>query len=166
MNLGAVVLPLLNPMVPAPPSWLVIPRAVRFGETDPAGVVHFHHLLRWCHEAYEESLSTFGVPAEDVFSSPRAALPIIHCQAQYYRPMRHGDSLLIHLGCQMVDLTGFEVHYGFHCNQQMVATGLTRHLCIHPSTRKRQVLPAAIKRWLDAAILHQGGPPIGAIPQT
>ncbi|KKZ12242.1 MAG: hypothetical protein TE42_05280 [Candidatus Synechococcus spongiarum SP3] len=45
---------------PTPP-WLVIRRTVRFGETDPAGVVHFHYLLHWRHEAYEESLARFGV---------------------------------------------------------------------------------------------------------
>ena len=152
-------------MATAPPPWLVIRRAVRFGETDPAGVVHFHHLLRWCHEAYEDSLSTFGVAAEEVFSNPHGALPIIHCQAQYRRPMRHGDSLLIHLGCRQLDPTSFEVRYGFHSNQQVVATGLTRHLCIHPLTRKRQFLPPALGRWLEAATLHQGVPRTGASPQ-
>ncbi len=140
------------------PPWLVIRRVVRFGEADPAGVVHFHHLLRWCHEAYEDSLATFGVAAEDIFSNPHAAVPIIHCQAQYQRPMGHGDFLVIHLDCQQLDPTSFEVRYDFHSHHQVVATGLTRHLCIHPTTRKRQVLPAAIGRWLAAATLHQGIP--------
>ena len=40
-------------------------RSVRFGETDAdqgaAGVMHFQQLLRWCHEAYEESLERFGL---------------------------------------------------------------------------------------------------------
>jgi hypothetical protein len=36
-----------------PDDWLLLCRTVRFGETDAAGVMHFHQLLRWCHEAYE-----------------------------------------------------------------------------------------------------------------
>lgn len=140
------------------PPWLVIRRTVRFGETDPAGVVHFHHLLRWCHEAYEESLAIFGVATEDVFANPRAALPIIYCHAQYRRPMRHGDVLLIHLACRQLDPTSFEIHYDVHSNQQVVAIGLTRHLCIYPTTRKRQVLPTAIERWLEAVSPDQGSP--------
>lgn len=150
------------PMATTPPPWLVIRRTVRFGETDPAGVVHFHHLLRWCHEAYEESLDRFGVATEDVFANPHGALPIVYCQAQYRRPMGHGDVLLVHLGCRQLDSTSFEVDYGFHSNQQVVATGLTRHLCIHPLTRKRQFLPPALGRWLAAVARHQDNPPAGA----
>ncbi|MCY4173635.1 MAG: thioesterase family protein [Cyanobacteria bacterium MAG CAR3_bin_5] len=151
---------------PPYPPWLVIRRTVRFGETDPAGVVHFYHLLRWCHEAYEESLARFGVAAADVFANPHAALPIVHCQARYHRPMGHGDALLVHLACRLVDPTSFEIHYSVHNNQQVVATGLTRHLCIHPVTRKRQTLPTAVDRWLEAATAHQEAPPAGSTPQT
>ena len=146
--------------------WFVIRRTVRFGETDPAGVVHFHHLLRWCHEAYEESLDRFGVAAAEVFANPHAALPIVHCQARYHRPMGHGDVLLIHLACRQLNPTSFEVHYDVHSHQQVVATGLTRHLCIHPTTRQRQALPAAVGRWLEAAALHQETPPAGPASQS
>ena len=34
-------------------NWLRLERTVRFGDTDAAGVIQFHQLLRWCHEAYE-----------------------------------------------------------------------------------------------------------------
>lgn len=146
--------------------WLVIRRTVRFGETDPAGVVHFHHLLRWCHEAYEESLDRFGVATADVFANPHAALPIVHCQARYHRPMGHGDVLLIHLACRQLDPTSFEIHYDVYNNQQMVATGLTRHLCIHPVTRQRRALPTAVGRWLEAAASHQETPLSGPASQT
>ena len=146
--------------------WLVIRRTVRFGETDPAGVVHFHHLLRWCHEAYEESLDRFGLATADVFANPHAALPIVYCQARYHRPMGHGDVLLVHLACRQLDPTSFEIHYSVYNNQQVVTTGLTRHLCIHPVTRQRQALPTAVGRWLEAAASRQEPPPAGPTPQT
>jgi len=151
--------------LPYPP-WLVIRHTVRFGETDPAGVVHFHHLLRWCHEAYEESLDRFGVATADVFANPQAALPIVHCQARYHRPICHGDVLLVHLACRQVETTGFEIHYEVHSNQQVVATGLTRHICIHPVTRKRQALPTAVGCWLEAVTAHHEAPPAGPTPRT
>lgn len=82
-------------------SWLLLCRRVRFGDTDAAGVMHFHQLLRWCHEAYEESLETFGLPSPAIFPSPswdapcaggagsssaQTALPIVHCSADYLAP--------------------------------------------------------------------------------
>ena len=63
-----------------PDSWLLLCRTVRFGDTDAAGVMHFHQLLRWCHEAYEESLERFGIAADEIFPAPgrtpAVALPI------------------------------------------------------------------------------------------
>jgi 1,4-dihydroxy-2-naphthoyl-CoA hydrolase len=60
---------------PAPPPWLRLERRVRFGDTDAAGVMHFHQLLRWCHEAWEESLERYGITAAAVFpgAMPAAA---------------------------------------------------------------------------------------------
>ena len=53
-----------------PAHWLQLHRTVRFGDTDAAGVMHFHQLLRWCHEAYEESLERFGVSSQAIFPVP------------------------------------------------------------------------------------------------
>ena len=53
------------------PTWLQLRRVVRFGDTDAAGVMHFHQLLRWCHEAWEESLEAHGLAAEAVFPGCR-----------------------------------------------------------------------------------------------
>ena len=98
-----------------PDDWLLLCRSVRFGETDAAGVVHFAHLLRWCHEAYEESLERFGIPAAALFptpgGAPAVALPIVHCQADFLRPLVCGDALTIRLAPQPLDGGGFEVRY-------------------------------------------------------
>ena len=66
---------------------------VRFGDTDAAGVMHFHQLLRWCHEAWEESLEAQGIAAEAVFPGcrgqerwPDVALPVVHCLRTFSDP--------------------------------------------------------------------------------
>ena len=135
--------------------WLLLHRSVRFGDTDAAGVMHFHQLLRWCHEAYEESLEQFGIPAAELFPNPNGsvavALPIIHCSADFLRPIVCGDSLLVRLMPQQLDPGRFEVAYSFlrgSGESQEVARGLTRHLAIAISSRRRCPLPAAIERWL------------------
>jgi 1,4-dihydroxy-2-naphthoyl-CoA hydrolase len=130
---------------------------VRFGDTDAAGVVNFTQLLRWCHEAYEESLECFGVAAAEVVPTPgsqlEVALPIVHCSADYFRPLVCGDAITIRLGPVRLDLGSFEVHYSFTSSEQTVAQGLTRHLAIETSSRRRCSLPTAIHRWLEASNL-------------
>ena len=149
-----------------PNDWLVLCRTVRFGDTDAAGVMHFQQLLRWCHEAYEESLERFGIGASEIFpvpgNTPEIALPIVHCNADFLRPLVCGDPLAIALEPRRLDPGCFELTYRFSSNGNPVATALTRHLAISSSQRQRQrrELPAAINRWLEASSLNGGIQPL------
>jgi 1,4-dihydroxy-2-naphthoyl-CoA hydrolase len=140
-----------------PSSWLLLCRTVRFGDTDAAGVMHFHQLLRWCHEAYEESLERFGIEATEVFPSPgrtpAMALPIVHCSADYRRPLQVGDPLAISLEPLRLDPGSFEIRYVFQREGDEVARALTRHLAIDPLSRARGGLPEPIQRWLEGSSL-------------
>jgi 1,4-dihydroxy-2-naphthoyl-CoA hydrolase len=128
---------------------------VRFGDTDAAGVMHFHQLLRWCHVAYEESLERFGVAPEAIFPAPgrtpAVALPIVHASADYQRPLACGDPLAIALAPQQLDGSSFEVRYRFSHGGREAASGLTRHVAIATGSRRRTPLPAAITDWLEAS---------------
>jgi 1,4-dihydroxy-2-naphthoyl-CoA hydrolase len=154
-----------------PDSWLLLCRTVRFGETDAAGVMHFHQLLRWCHEAYEESLERFGIPAAAIFpgarpaadapaADPPVALPIVHCRADFLQPLLCGDPLAIRLEPQRLDPGSFAVRYRFSSGEREVAVGLTRHLAIETGTRRRCPLPEPIQRWLETSALSQGIQPL------
>ncbi len=137
-------------------AWLLLCRNVRFGETDAAGVMHFHHLLRWCHEAYEESLDRFGIAPTDVFPAPgsplEVALPIVHTAADYLRPLVNGDPLAIELQPRRLDRGSFEVCYEFRCKNKAMARALTRHQAIDSNTRRRTDLPVVIRNWLAASV--------------
>jgi 1,4-dihydroxy-2-naphthoyl-CoA hydrolase len=135
--------------------FLLLCRSVRFGDTDAAGVMHFHQLLRWCHEAYEESLEKFGVSPAQLFPRPglelELLLPIVHCSADYLAPLSCGDPLAIHLAPCLLDSSSFEVGYRFNSAGLAVANACIRHVCIHAIDRKRAPLPAPISRWLAAS---------------
>jgi len=154
----------MAPARPDPSSWLQLHRTVRFGETDAAGVMHFHQLLRWCHEAYEESLQRFGIAPAAVFPTPQhmpeVALPIVHCHADYRRPLVVGDELAIALTPTRLDPSGFEVAYRFEIDGAEVARGLTRHLAINATSRQRAPLPESIQRWLEASSVGAGVQPL------
>ena len=48
-------------------NWLNLKRRVRFGDCDSANVIHFHNVLKWSHEAWEESLDKYGVTLNEFF---------------------------------------------------------------------------------------------------
>ena len=142
----------------SPDHWLQLQRTVRFGETDAAGVMHFHRLLRWCHEAWEESLNRYGIGACTIFPGcrdaserPTIALPVVHCEADFQRPVHGGDDLRILLEPQRLNPGCFEVRYRFQIEEAEVARGLIRHLAIETESRRRCALPEPIDLWLEAS---------------
>ena len=147
----------------SPDNWLNIKRTVRFGEADAAGVIHFSHLLRWCHEAWEESLDHYGLASLDIFPSGRKGLdklrkilPIVHCEADFFQPIVIGDSIDIKLLPKRNSPSSFQVQYDFEFSKQKVAKGLIVHLAIDSSTKKRCNLPESIERWIEASTLDLG----------
>ena len=143
--------------------WLELSRTVRFSDSDAAGVMHFQQLLGWCHQAWEESLERFGLPAGSVFpggrgEQPSVALPIVHCHADFRAPLKVGDSLLIRLEPARLDPGSFEVISRVLLKDQEVARGCLRHVAIEVSSRRRCALPEGIDRWLEASCLGQINP--------
>lgn len=128
-------------------------RTVRFKDTDAAGVVYFSNVLAICHEAYEASLVDAEINLKDFFRNPGEAIPIVHAAVDFFRPMFCGDRLLVELTTKPLNNDSFEIHYEIfpdpkpthHC----LGKALTRHVCINPSTRRRQPLSANMIQWLQ-----------------
>ena len=144
-----------------PEDWLFFKRCVRFGETDAAGVIHFHHLFRWCHEAWEESIEKYGISVFDVFptcsksiNNPEVALPIVHCEADFRAPIKTGDCLNLILIPRKIDSDSFQVQTKFQRLGSDVAIGLVSHMAINAKTRQRCDLPESINFWLEASSLN------------
>ena len=83
-----------------PADWLILQKKVRFGDCDSAGVIHFHNLLKWSHEAWEESIEIYGIPSQDIFPDfsirkSKIIFPIVNCEANFFVPIKIGDLLKV-----------------------------------------------------------------------
>lgn len=125
-------------------------RIVHFQDTDAAGVVYFANVLTFCHEAYEASLIEAGFDLKAFFRHADWALPIVHAQVDFFRPLYCGDRLQIQLLPQSLTENQFELAYQITLATEtpLRCQALTRHVCIDPTTRKRSNLPAEIQQWL------------------
>jgi 1,4-dihydroxy-2-naphthoyl-CoA hydrolase len=132
------------------------PRKIRFQDTDAAGVMYFSHMLDICHEAYEESLEASNIRLQDFCQGRVLALPITHAEVDFHRPLVSGDMVTVILLPHQLKSTEFEISYQVLLSQNnpespsppLVAQAKTRHVCIHPITRKRQDLPTLVIEWL------------------
>ena len=144
-----------------PRDWLYLKRTVRFGETDAAGVVHFLQLLRWSHEAWEQSLEKFGIVLQDIFPATQinmtkldVALPVVHCEANYIKPLYVGDLISIELYPEKKNDSSFILRFKFKKDGEQMGMTNIKHVSINPITREKCLLSKQINCWLDESGLN------------
>ena len=128
-------------------------RRVYLADTDAAGVVYFASVMNMCHEAYEESLAEAGINLKQFLTNSAIAIPIVHAQVSFFRPMFCGDQLLIELVTKQLNAQEFSIDYQISLISsptKNLALGNTKHVCINPQTRTRIDLPQLLVQWLQA----------------
>jgi len=129
-------------------------RTVRFQDTDAAGVVYFANVLAMCHEAYEASLAASGINLKAFFSNSKVAIPIVNASVDFRRPMFCGEDLIIELTPEKLSENEFKIAYQIFINDakdKPAAKAMTKHVCINPESRKREVFSAEMMEWLSSS---------------
>ncbi len=130
---------------------MVYSRIIRLSDTDVAGVIYFATLLSICHEAYEDLLAQAGINLKQFFRDSETAIPIVHGEIDFFRPLFCGDRIQISLTPTWLNEHSFEVAYQItvaNSGPKPVAQALTRHVCINPSDRQKISIPDAIQKAL------------------
>jgi YbgC/YbaW family acyl-CoA thioester hydrolase len=88
---------------------------VRFGDTDPYGVVYFVSYFRYCHRGIEEFLRHLGYPPETVFrnSQEKYGLPIVAADCRFLAPARYGELLELETRVEAVKEKAVTFHFRF-----------------------------------------------------
>ncbi len=117
---------------------------VALHDTDAAGVLFFAHLFRHAHDAYEAMMARIGWPVDGLIRGRQIGLPLVHVEADFRRPMRHGDQ--VDVAINLIDLgeRRFSLAYGFFIGTHEMATALSVHVAIDPRTGKSQALPQSL----------------------
>ena len=139
-----------------PNNWLILKRKVRFGDCDSAGVIHFHNLLRWAHESWEESIEIYGIPHQDIFPAyhyhkNQTIFPIVNCEANFVGPIKIGDLLKVKVSPHKINNHLFQINSFFIKNGNKVADGKITHCSIDPDSKNKVELPDQLERWIEAS---------------
>ena len=142
-----------------PNNWLILKRKVRFGDCDSAGVIHFHNLLRWAHESWEESIDIYGIPNQDIFPTyhsheNKILFPIVNCEANFLSPIKIGDLLTIKLLPKKINNHLFQVTTLFLKDEINVAEGKIIHCSLDVDSKLKVKLPDQLERWIEASNIN------------
>lgn len=129
---------------------------VALHDTDAAGVLFFSHLFRHAHDAYEAFMDKIGFPLEHLLATNDYLLPLVHAEADYLQPMRHGDLVLIRLSLLRIGNSSFSLAYEFIGNEgQTLAKASTVHVAVNHDNHSKTPLPAALTSALSARLTSQ-----------
>ncbi|WP_295542303.1 thioesterase family protein [uncultured Thiohalocapsa sp.] len=127
------------------------PFRVALHDTDAAGVLFFAHLFRHAHDAYEAWMAQLGFPLHAMLRDGVLRLPLVHAEADYRRPLRHGAVVTVQLTPTAVGAGSFTVDYRFHtADGDLAATARTVHAAVDGSSRGG--LPPALREALRAQL--------------
>ncbi len=118
---------------------------VRFGDTDPYGIVYFVTYFRWCHRALEEFLRACGLKPEETFKNVREGfgLPIVEAWCRFRRPARYGDTLRVETRVQEVRSKAIIFRFDFYPEEgdELLAEGTAHLVAIGPDWKVRELPP-------------------------
>jgi acyl-CoA thioester hydrolase len=121
---------------------------VRFGDTDPYGIVYFVSYFRYCHRAIEEFLRALGLKPEETFRNVKEGfgLPIVEAWCRFRRPARYGDTLRIDTRLQEVRSKTIIFRFDFYpeAGDELLAEGTANLVAIDAQWQARD-LPARLK---------------------
>jgi 1,4-dihydroxy-2-naphthoyl-CoA hydrolase len=127
--------------------------SVPLHDIDAAGILFFGHLFRHAHDAYEAFMAQLGFPLDELLREGRHLLPLVHAEADYRLPFRHGEAVTVALCVARIGRTSFTLGYRFlAADEQVRATAGTVHAHMEPGSSGASPLPAgladALSGWL------------------
>jgi acyl-CoA thioester hydrolase len=121
---------------------------VRFGDTDPYGIVYFVSYFRYCHRAIEEYLRACGLKPEETFKNAAQGfgLPIVEAWCRFRRPARYGDLLRMETRILEVRPRALIFRFEFYPEEgrELLAEG-TAHLVAIGADWRAKELPESLK---------------------
>jgi len=121
-------------------------------DVDAAGIVFFPRLLEYCHDAYFEMLTDGGLNLPEAIADGPVLLPLVHCEADFKRPLHFGDTITVSITATAIRNTSFEVSYeitGATSPDTLLCSAKTVHAVVdRVSFRPARIVPEPILKAL------------------
>lgn len=130
---------------------------VRFFEVDRAGIAFFGRVFEYCHAAYEALLVAIDYPLTEVFDDEGWGMPLVHAEADFKRPMRMGEELLIKVTVGRLGNTSITLDFAVFG----VDDGQLRATCqhVHACVDMKGFAPLQVPDRMRKALQSLGDPP-------
>ncbi len=114
---------------------------IKFGDTDPAGILFFARLFELAHEALEEFVSKSPVGWSYWFQNEHFFVPIRNANAEYFSPVRAGKIYVGRLTVERWGTTSMTISFGIYevGTGKICAQAHTTHVFVSRSFESIQI---------------------------
>ncbi|MFP3870688.1 MAG: acyl-CoA thioesterase [Syntrophobacteria bacterium] len=127
---------------------------VRFGDTDPYGVVYFVSYFRYCHRGIEEFLRSLGLKPESIFRNreEKFGLPIVAAACRFLAPARYGE--LLEMETSVKEIKDKSIVFQFHFfrppETTLLAEGTATCVAIDATWKARSLPDILVEKMRDS----------------
>ncbi len=129
---------------------------IRLHDTDAAGLLFFGHLFRHAHDAFESFMAEIGFPLDRMIQEGQALLPLAHAEADYRRPLRHGDQVRVLVRVLEIRRRSFAIGYRFmNLQGELAASASTIHVQVSGDITPAAALSEPLRTALSAYLVRE-----------
>jgi len=121
---------------------------VRLSHSDAAGVIFFPNAFLLEQESFERWLEAGGLRVREMLDGALAPTPVVHCEADFARPVRVGDRLAVRLAGVGIGESSFALAWAMELGGAAAIAVRVRRASIDRSSGRAIVLPERLRSWL------------------
>lgn len=114
---------------------------VSFNDVDAAGIVYFGNVFDYCHRAYERLLESIKLPLPHILKTEGWAMPLVHAEADYFKPMLHGELLQVSVTLAKTGRSSLHFQYEIRGPNDTLRARIT---LVHATVERRGFKPQPI----------------------
>ncbi len=120
---------------------------VRFGETDPAGVVYYPRFFHYYHCAFEEFFGAcHGASYATWTQTHQVGFPTRRVESDFSSPLRYGDTAVITVTIPRLGDRSLDFHFSLATHdERAIATSLTSKVCVDMGTFESRPIPDELR---------------------
>jgi 4-hydroxybenzoyl-CoA thioesterase len=137
----------------APPrrTGFVLKAPIMFHDVDPAGTAYYPRLVDLCHQAFEAFFNARIGPLYSKVIASGMGFPTVHFEADFVRPIRHGDTINLGVRVDNVGRTSITLAYEARRGKTLLFTAKNFVVVVDLETMSKRPLSPAMRRRFEAA---------------
>jgi 4-hydroxybenzoyl-CoA thioesterase len=129
---------------------------VRFGDTDPAGLVYYPNIFHYFHVALEEFFAACcSLSYQQLMADERIGFPTVNTQAEFFVPIVYGDEVDLEIFVSQTGNCSATFQYSARrvSDGTLCARATQIHVAMNLDTRRPVSIPEKYRRAFAASAL-------------